>query len=134
MHEMRVNGPDVFVLGEIIVRSVPSPHSFPSLSYRLEAEDVSLTISGDTDVSEDLVGLARHTDLLVCECSMPDGQKVPGNLVPREAGQIAQRANARKLLLTHFYPPCDEVNVGTQASAAFQGEIVVARDLMVITV
>ena len=132
--EMSVAGPDEFVMGDVTVRSIPSPHSFPSVSYRLEAEGVSLTVSGDTDDSEGLVELARDTDLLVCECSMPDGEKVPGHLVPWEAGRIAARANAHRLMLTHFYPPCDRVDVAKQASATFHGKIIVARDLMVVTV
>jgi ribonuclease BN (tRNA processing enzyme) len=132
--EMKVDGPDEFVMGDLTVRSMPSPHSFPSASYRLEAEGVSLTVSGDTDDSEGLVELARDTDLLVCECSMPDGEKVPGHLVPWEAGRIAARAHAQRLMLTHFYPPCDEVDVAKQASATFPGEIIIARDLMVVTV
>ena len=132
--EMSVDGADKFLMGDVTVRSIPSPHSFPSVSYRLEAEGVSLTVSGDTDDSEGLVELARNTDLLVCECSMPDGQKVPGHLVPWEAGRIATRANARRLMLTHFYPPCDEVDVAKQASATFSGQIIIARDLMVLTV
>ncbi len=132
--EMSVDGPDQFVTDEMTIRSIPSPHSFPSLSYRLEADGTSLTISGDTDDSQSLVELARDTDLLICECSMPDGEKVPGHLVPREAGRIADRANAKRLVLTHFYPPCDAVDVARGAATVYRGPIIIAQDLMVIAV
>ena len=131
---MDTHAPDIFVSGGLDIRSAPAAHSHPALSYRLEAEDTSVTISGDTDMSDNLVELARNTDLLICECSMPEGSKIPGHLVPSEAGAIAQRARARKLILTHFYPPCDEVDVVSQASKTFSGEILKGEDLMITEV
>jgi ribonuclease BN (tRNA processing enzyme) len=46
------------------------------------------------------------------------------------AGDHAERARAKTLLLTHFYPECDGVDVVAQARARFAGEVVAARDLM----
>ncbi|MBM3298810.1 MAG: MBL fold metallo-hydrolase [Deltaproteobacteria bacterium] len=132
--EMNPREADAFSMKGVTIRSAPAAHTFPSLSYRIEANGVSVTVSGDTDVSVDLVELARHTDLLICECALPDHMKVPGHLVPSEAGKIAADAGARKLVLTHFYPPCDEVDVVVQAASAFSGEIVKAWDLMVIEI
>lgn len=116
------------------IRSVPSDHVSPSLSYRIQAEERSVTISGDTDFSEQLVELAEGTDLLITECALPEGMKVPGHLVPSEAGRIASSAHVGKLVLTHFYPPCDEVDIVAQAAQRFGGQIVKASDLMVIEV
>jgi ribonuclease BN (tRNA processing enzyme) len=132
LHEMAAATPDRFALGKMEIFSVPSAHSGPSLSYRIEAEGSSVTISGDTDVTDNLAELARGTDVLICECSMPEGRKIPGHLVPSEAGDIARRAGVKRLVLTHFYPPCDEVNVAEQAARTFLGEITRAEDLMVI--
>jgi ribonuclease BN (tRNA processing enzyme) len=134
MREVDPQAPDAISLGEITIRSAPSAHSYPSVSYRIERKGRSVTISGDTDVSEELVGLAEGTDVLVCECSFPDGMKIPGHLIPSEAARTAARAGAKKLVLTHFYPPCDEVDVVAQAAEVFSGEIVKAKDLMIIEV
>ncbi|MFH1115097.1 MAG: MBL fold metallo-hydrolase [Pseudomonadota bacterium] len=130
IREMNAEAPDVLTLKDLVIRSRPAVHSYPCVSYRVEADGVSVTVSGDTDVSEDLVSLARDTDLLICESSMPDHLKVRGHLVPSEAGRIAASAGAKRLLLTHFYPPCDEVDVAAQAAEAFPGEIIRAEDLM----
>jgi ribonuclease BN (tRNA processing enzyme) len=132
--EMNAQAPDKFVSGDLSIHSAPAAHSPPAVSYRVEAEGLSVTVSGDTDVSDNLVELASGTDVLICECSMPEGSKIPGHLVPSEAGAIAEQARAKKLVLTHFYPPCDEVDVAEQASKAFSGEVIRAEDLMVIHV
>ena len=130
--EMNAQAPDTFVSGDLSIYSAPAAHSPPAVSYRLEAEGLSVTVSGDTDISDNLVELANGAEVLICECSMPEGSKTPGHLVPSEAGTIAEQARAKKLVLTHFYPPCDEVDVVEQASKTFSGEVIRAADLMVI--
>jgi ribonuclease BN (tRNA processing enzyme) len=105
-------------------------HGPESLAYRVQSGGISMVYSGDTDVCDALVDLAHETDLLVCEASMPDGQKVPGHLTPSLAGSAASKAKARRLVLTHLYPPCDEVDIVKQARSTYKGPIIKAEDLM----
>jgi ribonuclease BN (tRNA processing enzyme) len=132
--ELDADGEDEISLGDAVIRSIPAAHTHPSLSYRVENAGMSVTISGDTDVSENLVKLANDTDLFICECSLPGRLKASGHLVPVEAGAMARRAGARTLVLTHFYPPCDETDVVQEAAAEFSGEIVRAHDHLVVEV
>jgi ribonuclease BN (tRNA processing enzyme) len=104
LKEVNAQAPDSFALGEIVIRSVPSAHSYPSVSYRIEAEGRSVTISGDTDVSEDLVKLAEGTDILVCECSFPDGMKVAGHLIPSEAERLLKPVQKSSCLRIFILP------------------------------
>jgi ribonuclease BN (tRNA processing enzyme) len=132
--EMSADSRDYLDLDHVHVLSAPSPHMKPSVHYRIEGGGVSVTVSGDTDMSDELIDLGYETDLLICECSFPEGIKSPGHLIPSEAGAIASLARAHKLLLTHMYPPCDEVDIVSQAADAFEGEIIKAEDLMTLTV
>ena len=132
MTEMSAVEFDIFEMEGIRIRSAPSIHSFPSLCYRIDADNVSLSISGDTDFSENLVNLARDSHTLICECSMPDSMKIPGHMTPSEVGVLATQASVKQLILTHFYPPCDEVDVLSAARANFTGPILKAEDLMTI--
>jgi ribonuclease BN (tRNA processing enzyme) len=79
-------------------------------------------------VSDSLVELARGADLLVLECANPF--KVPGHLTPEEAGHVAAQAGVKRLVLSHFYPPCDEMDVVALAAKKFTGEIIRAEDGM----
>ena len=81
---------------------------------------------------ENLVTLAKETDVLICESALPDEMKVPGHLTPSLAGQIATRARVKKLVLTHFYPECDTVDVSAQCRKAYQGPLILAEDLLEI--
>ena len=110
-------------------------HHDNSLAYRIESkEGKSIVYSGDTDYCESIVDLARDTDLLLLECSYPKHIKVDGHLNPTLAGRIARESNCKKLVLTHFYPICDDYDILGQCKDEFNGEIVLAEDLMTFEV
>lgn len=117
-------------LDDVQVRVLPIRHTAQSLGYRFTASDgATAAFSGDADECDELVELARDADLFVCDAAFPDHDRRDGHLTPGLAGQHAQRAAARALLLTHFYPECDGVDVAAQARATFDGEVIVASDL-----
>ena len=132
VQELNPEGPDFFAWEGLTIKSAPVHHIHGSIAYRVEAAGRSLVYSGDTDVSESLVELARGADLLVLECANPF--KVPGHLTPLEAGVLAARAGVARLVLSHFYPPCDEVDVSALAAQEFQGEIFRAEDGLTLNV
>ena len=55
-------------------------------------------------------------------------------LTPSLAGEIATQANVRKLVLTHFYPECDHVDIEMECRKTYTGPLVLAEDLMQIEV
>jgi ribonuclease BN (tRNA processing enzyme) len=117
------------------VNSLPVEHNPESLAYRITGPgDTSIVYSGDTDYSDNLVSLAKNADVLICESAFPDQMKVRGHLTPSLAGEIATRANVGKLVLTHFYPECDQVDIETECRKSYTGPLVLAQDLMKINV
>ena len=115
---------------DLKIFSKPMAHMPESVGYRIELDDgKSVALSGDTDYNRDLVELAHEVDLLVLECSFPEGRKVEGHLTPSLAGRIASESRCKRLLLTHLYPPCDEIDIVGQCGEAFKGEIILGEDL-----
>ena len=120
---------------DFTVFSMPVEHREESIGYRITFPGKgSVVYSGDTDYSENLVILAREADLFICESALPDDLKVEGHLTPSRAGEIAAKAGVRKLVLTHFYPECDQVDVEKECRKTFGGPLVLAEDLMRIEV
>ncbi|MGD9022792.1 MAG: ribonuclease Z [Deltaproteobacteria bacterium] len=129
--ELDSTGRDHLDCGLFDVDSAPVDHTEMSIAYRItEPSGRSVVYSGDTDVSENLVELAKGADVLICESALPDDMKVPGHLTPSLAGRIAAQADVKKLVLTHFYPECDEVDVAKECRKTYQGPLVLAEDLM----
>ena len=129
--ELDTGQPDQHAFPAFTVASMPVAHRPESLAYRIEdAAGKTLVYSGDTDVCDSLVELAAGADVMICESAFPDGQKADGHLTPSLAGRIAQSAGVRRLVLTHFYPPCEDADVENQCRSTYNGSVVLARDLM----
>ena len=116
------------------VTSMPVAHRPESLAYRVvDTEGKTLVYSGDSDVCDGLTAIAADADLMICESAFPDDQKVDGHLTPALAGEIAQAADVKRLVLTHFYPACEAADIENQCRSTYNGLVVLARDLMTLT-
>lgn len=133
--EMDVSGPDHRDFEGFSISSVPVDHNPESIAYRVfDPNGISLVYSGDTDYCDNLVTLAGNTDLLICESSTPDHGKIKGHMTPSRAGKAARLADVRKLVLTHFYPECDHVNIEKECRKEYAGPLVLAEDIMVLRI
>jgi ribonuclease BN (tRNA processing enzyme) len=133
--ELNNENRDMFRFDRFTVHSIPVEHNEESLAFRIEDnQGKSVVYSGDTDFSENLILLSKNADLLICESSMPDELKIPGHLTPCLAGEIAARSGAKKLLLTHFYPECDSVDIAAECRKTYSGDLMPAEDMMKITI
>ncbi|MFC4565851.1 MBL fold metallo-hydrolase [Nocardiopsis mangrovi] len=125
-HEL---APGALRIGPMTVHLDRVNHPVEAFGIRLEHEGASLTYSGDTGSCDELVDLARDTDLFLCEASFHDHRDHPKDmhLTGSEAGEHAQRAGARRLVLTHLVPWNDDDRTLAEARGAFTGPIDLAR-------
>jgi ribonuclease Z len=105
-----------------------SGHTPASLCYRFEFGGRILAYSGDASVHGDLVRVARGADLLLCECSLPDGWNVEDHLCPADVGAIAREAGVGRVVLTHLYPPSQNADIVGQVRRSYGGEVALAAD------
>ncbi len=124
-----------FLFQDLKIFSKPMAHISESVGYRIEFKDGrSIAISGDTDYCRNIIDLASEVDLLILECSFPDGKKVEGHLTPSLAGRIGLESRCKRLLLTHLYPICDQFDILKQCEQVYKGEIILGEDLMRIKI
>ncbi|MEJ2067873.1 MAG: MBL fold metallo-hydrolase [Deltaproteobacteria bacterium] len=122
-------------IGELRITTRPLEHAPESVGYRVTSPTGRTVVySGDTDYCPNIVGLARGADLLILECSSPEGQKIKGHLTPSLAGRIAREAGCTRLVLTHLYPPCDQSDIRGDCQDVFPGEVLLAEDMMRIAI
>ena len=116
-------------IGPFQVTAAHVNHPVETFGLRLDHAGRSMTYSADTGESPALVGLARHTDLLLCEASFLDGPGLPADLhlTARQAAEHATRAGAGRLMLTHLVPWNDAARTLEEASgSSFAGPISLA--------
>lgn len=110
------------------LEAFPTPHTEESVAYGIRHGGVRVVYTGDTGPSAALAAWALQCDLLVAECSLPADRASDIHLTPAQAGALAREARARKLVLTHFYPPVALAHPETTAADLFGGPVVAARD------
>ncbi len=133
--ELENTSRDLLRFKEFAVESAPVEHNEESLAYRITSSSGSSVVySGDTDYSENLIDLSQKADVLICESALPDNMRVKGHLTPSVAGEIATKARIGKLILTHFYPECDQVDIEQECRKTYSGPLTIAQDLLRIEI
>lgn len=113
---------------DVTLQSTPVPHTAESVAYSVREGTRRLVYTGDTGVSDTLGSWARDCDVLLAECSLPDAMAIREHLTPRQVGALAAQAAAQQLVLTHFYPPVEAVNIAAEVAEFYAGPMVCAID------
>jgi ribonuclease BN (tRNA processing enzyme) len=92
--------------GGLVVTTAQMDHNNESIGVRFE-ERKSVTFSGDTDYTKNLIKLASGTDLFIAECSFPE-RKVDGHLNLEILQKIVDEANPKRVIISHLYPEWDD--------------------------
>ena len=125
-------------IGNIPLKTKGMKHFNATLGYRWRIGKCVVVYGGDGGFSEALIQLASEADFLILESSYSSDKNITGHLTTKEAGEIAKEARAKRLMLTHFYPEVANMNDGEIKSEArssgYEGEIIVAKDLMTLQV
>ncbi|MEW6189333.1 MAG: MBL fold metallo-hydrolase [Actinomycetota bacterium] len=119
-----------FEIGHLKLYFYPVPHFVPTFGVRVEGKGRKLAYSSDCSYHPKVVNLARGADMFICEATLQqkDASLQIGHLTARQAGEIAQQAKAKRLLLTHIWPPYDPLISKTEAQEVFDGEVILAEE------
>lgn len=115
---------------------------YPAFGFRfdLRKSGVSVTFSGDTTKSDNLIALAEGTDVLVHEAqfSLDDayyGNRFPPDYLVRshtsaeQVGEVAAAAGARHVILSHYEPTnLPDSEWQNAIGKHYSGRVTVARD------
>jgi len=122
----------IFQQEDIRVSVAPTVHGIPSIAFRFDSPEHSITCSGDTAPAPALIDLATGCDYLIHECSFPDGIETGSHVTPKDLIQIANDTNVKNLVLTHFYPVCEAELISMEKiiKQEFSGNVIIGHDLM----
>ena len=114
-----------------------------SLAYRIDTKEGSVVFTGDTQPCDSVIELSKDADALVCMCwddqeVMDSTGEMQGQCGTVGAAEMAQKSGVRKLILSHVGPNLSQESVTEKAisdvGAVFDGEVVVAKELMQINI
>jgi ribonuclease BN (tRNA processing enzyme) len=116
-------------IGPLSIEFVPVNHTAHSYGMRIRGDGL-LAFSGDTGPCDNLVALARNSDIFLCECSNTEKSDYAFHLTPRQAGGVAQEAGVGQLVLTHRWAVYGRDSAAIEAAQSFKGSIAIAREDM----
>ena len=124
------------------VTAAPAEHVQPwldSLAYRVDSDEGSVVVTGDTRPCASVVELAKDVDTMVCLCTYiedeqegtPEAEYMCGSTT---AAKMAQDAGAKRLVMVHQVDRMDDPGETERAvrdvARHYDGEIVWGRELM----
>lgn len=119
---------DMITDDDFRITASPVRHLIPTIGIRVEftRSGKVLAYSSDTEPCQNVVELARESDILIHEAT---GTSF-GHSTPRQAGEIAQQARTKALYLIHYPAEVSEAKWLVEASETFTGPVSLARDYM----
>ncbi|MHB1130974.1 MAG: MBL fold metallo-hydrolase [Chloroflexota bacterium] len=124
------NPGDEVQVGPLRLTFVAMTHFIPSFGVRVAAED-TFAYSGDTAYGDKALALAAGVDTFLCEATMQEAtyeRSRAGHLSAADAGRLATRAGARRLLLTHIWHELDPRVSLEEARTTFAGSLDLAEE------
>ena len=155
-------GGESFTVGDINISTLEVPHTIHTIAYRFDYNNQSVVVTGDLTYSEGLHTFAKDADYMIIDSGgmvMKDGRtrkknsnanksskngesngknngrqsRVPAHLNLADSSKMAQQANVKNLVYTHF----NSTVVDTEASLKeirkiYTGNVIFADDLMVV--
>jgi len=110
------------------ITCAPVEHLVPAIGLRIDNKrtGASVAYSSDTSPCDAVVALAQGSDILIHEAA----SNSPGHSSAAQAGEIARRAGAGRLVLIHYQPDQTQYDRWLkEAGDAFGGPVEMSEDL-----
>ena len=139
----------IFDQGGVRVTAITVDHGEllnPAFGFRIDHAGRSVTISGDTRFSENLISYAQGTELLIHQVAAVRPELLRNPVIkvilahhtkPDEAGVVFTRVQPKLAVFYHFVllgmpgsPPVNEKEVLEQARQTYDGPMLAGEDLM----
>jgi ribonuclease BN (tRNA processing enzyme) len=98
---------DELAIGDLGLTFAPTAHAQPCYAARVIEGDSTLVYGADGALSESLLTHAEGADVLLLEATFADESpelEAAGHMTGAQAAEVADRAGAKRLLLTHTGP------------------------------
>ena len=72
-------------------------------------------------------------DIFICDASYPKGKANTAHMDTHDIGNISSKSHVKKVVLSHFYPQTDNIDLVKEVKEKFSGDVIRGKDLMVLS-
>jgi ribonuclease BN (tRNA processing enzyme) len=90
--------------------------------------------SGDSARCLQIEKAAKDADVFLCDTSYPKEMGNQAHMDTYDIGEISEKANVKKVILTHIYPQEENIDLVGQVKRKFGGKVLLAKDLMKVEI
>jgi ribonuclease BN (tRNA processing enzyme) len=101
-------------------------------AIKLTAEGKTFAYTGDAELSPGVIEAAKDVDLLITDAATPKKYPANAHMSTAQVGEICRDNGVKKVILTHQVPLGYNVDMVGEVKEVFDGEIILAKDLMEI--
>lgn len=119
----------LFLTPDLAVFTAMTQHLLPTVATRVvvRSSGRAIVYSSDTEVCDAVAELARDADILFHEATTIN-RPTQGHSTAEQAGEQAQRAGVKKLVLVHLPPNGNVQRLRAAAQKKFKGQVEVGKD------
>lgn len=103
-------------------------------ALRFEIDNKSVVFSGDGIKCKGFEKATKQTDLFICDTSCSKGTGNLAHMDTYDIGEICQKSQVKKVVLTHFYPNTKDIDLVSEVKEKYDGEIIMGSDFMELEV
>jgi ribonuclease BN (tRNA processing enzyme) len=106
-------------------------HPVESYGVKIKDENKVFVYSADTSYNEGLIEFAENADFFLCEAGVleEDRKDDTPHLSAMQAGEVAKKANVKRLVLTHFWPEYKLEKIMNEAREKYDSILEVSEEL-----
>lgn len=124
----------VFKVGSLELQSIAVKHNMETYGLKIASGTQTISYTADTDYTETLYEIAANSDVFISEATKQEDYKDVLHLTAAQAGTIASKAGAKKLVLTHIWPDFDPGRSKQMAEDNYDGPVIIAEDNMLVPI
>ena len=125
-------------LGNITVEAFKVKHiafnlAAKSYAYRFIIGSKVIVFSGDSALCPGIKKACKNADFFLCDASYAKGKGNEAHMDTHQIGTISQKGKVKKVILSHFYPQTDDIDLISEVKEKFSGEVIRGKDLIVLS-
>lgn len=129
------NFENIINLGKLVVKPFHVKHTpfgvkVDAYALRFKSAGEVFVFSGDCMKDAAIENAAKDADLFICDASYAKGKPGPVHMDTHEIGEVSEKSKVKKLVLTHFYPNTEDIDMVSEVREKFSGEVIRGEDFM----